>query len=75
MTSMLPPICLGCARFRKQDGNKFTCDAYPGGIPQEIISSQVDHREVFEGDHGLQFLPVDDDAARYAATIFEPSRG
>lgn len=75
MTSLPPPICLGCARFREQKGPNFYCDAYPDGIPDGIITSQVDHREPYTDDHGLQFLPSNDEAARYAQVLFEPSRG
>ena len=50
MTTLVAPICLGCSHYRKQDGAKFSCDAYPGGIPEQIIRSEVDHRQPYSGD-------------------------
>lgn len=49
-----------CVRFhrdRKEMG--LTCDAFPDGIPREIIMGDSDHREPVEGDHGLQFEPLE----------------
>jgi hypothetical protein len=56
MTTVLMPICMECAR-RKKDEYGFKCEAYPGGIPFAIIESSVDHRKPYKGDHGLQFIP------------------
>ena len=46
-------ICHLCARR----WGPLTCQAYPGGIPWEILAGTVDHRKPYEGDHGLQFVP------------------
>jgi len=54
-----PPICYGCARFKADNLDGLTCDAYPEGIPIEIITSEHDHRKPFPGDHGIQFEPLD----------------
>ena len=32
-----------------------TCAAYPRGIPEEILTGEVDHTEPYKGDHGIQF--------------------
>ena len=43
------------------DGNK-TCEAFPDGIPDEIIRVGYDHREPYDGDGGIMFEldgPVD----------------
>ena len=37
---------------------EFACDAYPNGIPDEILDNEVDHREAVEGDRGLRFRPI-----------------
>lgn len=54
MTSFSAPICMACLH-RHIEGDGFTCDAFPDGIPDEIIQSEADHREPFPGDQGIQF--------------------
>lgn len=51
-------MCMECKRFRR-DAPGFTCDAYPAGIPEQIVMSEWDHRKPAAGDGGLQFVPVD----------------
>jgi hypothetical protein len=46
-------ICHLCARRRDVD----TCDAFPGGIPNEILVGDFDHRRPYPGDRGLLFSP------------------
>jgi hypothetical protein len=73
MDIIAPPICVGCQRLHKAVYGKWGlfCDAFPDGegIPDSIKSSQVDHRQPVDGDHGLQFLAKSDDAAADAARI------
>lgn len=35
-----------------------TCDAFPNGIPDDILANAHDHRESFIGDHGIRFEPL-----------------
>lgn len=73
MTSLGMPICLVCRHFdRTAPGPSFGCVAYPSGIPDAIFESRVDHREPYEGDRGIRFEPVDDEAAAYAEDVFNP---
>jgi hypothetical protein len=63
--------CDVCAHFRSpfaaseeiEDRPTPKCAAFPDGIPQEIITMRFDHREPFEGDHGIQWKS--DDGAPY----------
>lgn len=44
--------CANC--LRKREGGPF-CDAFPEGIPTEILVGAWDHRRKYEGDLGLTF--------------------
>jgi len=46
------PICNKCDH--KIEGG-ISCKAYPGGIPEEILSNDVDHRKEYIGDNGIVF--------------------
>lgn len=74
MTTRMMPICCLCTRLhRGEDGLgliPMRCDAYPDGIPTEILYSQADHREAYEGDGGIQFEPRDQMAVAYANVLF-----
>ncbi len=72
MTSVAAPICVGCTH-RRGDLLDPRCDAFPDGIPNDILLSQSDHRQPHYGDSGIRFDPVDDKAAAYAQQMF--SRG
>lgn len=64
MTSIVPSLCNGCVRLRP---GGITCDAFPNGIPQDLLTAGGDHHEPRPGDHGLQFeLDTAHPAAREA---------
>jgi len=46
------PMCLACTRYDPETGG---CAAYPGGVPDEIIRGEWDHRVGKPGDHGLLY--------------------
>ena len=48
------PMCLACKRYDPETG---ACEAYPGGVPEEIIVGNWDHRFPKPGDRGLRFDP------------------
>jgi hypothetical protein len=45
-------MCLYCRRRDELGG----CEAFPGGIPREILAGKIDHRRPVRGDRGLQFV-------------------
>lgn len=53
---MVDPICMLCARTIGWPGME--CDAYPEGIPQEILNGEVDHTKPYKDDDGLTFVPI-----------------
>lgn len=53
-----PPLCVTCRFWHRANHEAFTCDAYPDGIPEEIIQSEHDHHEPFRGDGGIQYKPL-----------------
>jgi hypothetical protein len=70
LTTIAPPICSGCTHLRG-DLRDPRCDAFPGGIPNEILLSKADHRKPFPGDNGIQFEPKSAKDAEYASFMFD----
>ena len=50
------PICLRCVRFHEDNKDGFTCDAFPLGIPDEIVLRGFNHNHPFPGDRGMRFV-------------------
>jgi len=46
-------ICNNC---KHKTVSKSTCEAFPKGIPKEILTGKIDHHEPYEGDNGIQFV-------------------
>jgi len=63
------PICFFCRRLHEGKGS--ICDAYPEGIPQEIISGKVDHTKPYKGDNGLTFIDVIEEGSSDKSAPFE----
>jgi hypothetical protein len=43
--------CLECKHY----AGALTCTAFPGGIPEDIVTGRFDHREPYAGDNGIRF--------------------
>jgi hypothetical protein len=53
------PICFTCKYWSGKDGgDRFTCTAYPKGIPIGIITGKWDHHANLPGDGGIHWEPV-----------------
>lgn len=54
---MQPIQCAMCKHYIRD--NK--CEAYPDGIPADILTGQVSHKEPVDGDNGIQFKEREDE--------------
>ena len=52
-TTITYAVCSLCKHLISID--KATCQAFPGGIPDEIFLYGNEHTAPFPGDHGIQF--------------------
>lgn len=43
--------CIGCKHYL----GDFECEAFPEGIPKEILAGLHDHRQPFPGDDGIRW--------------------
>lgn len=62
-------ICFYCKRLNKATPDKMTCEAFPNGIPGDIIVWKADHREPFPGDNGKTFAVNPKKEGSYAEWI------
>lgn len=44
-----------CVFCKHKHAGSGTCDAFPDGIPGEILTNDADHREYFPGDQGIRY--------------------
>ncbi len=48
--------CLTCRHYE----GDFACAAFPTRIPQIVLTGSHDHREPYQGDHGIRWEPLPD---------------
>lgn len=51
--------CATCVWFDLNSKGKPSCDAFPDGIPGEILSGKNQHRDAVKGDNGIRWKPVE----------------
>lgn len=49
------PLCVVCRHLGPFREGRFTCGAFPEGIPEPIMDGRIDHRRPFAGDNGIRF--------------------
>lgn len=47
--------CDSCANFEGPYRAGYHCQAFPGGIPKDILEGRFDHEMPYPGDHGVRF--------------------
>lgn len=46
--------CISCKRYRGAG----SCEAYPNGIPDKIMTGEADHTKPYKNDNGVRFEPI-----------------
>lgn len=56
---MISRQCFNCIHLVESGSDKPICLAFPEGIPEEIITGEVDHSKPYAGDNGFMYEPID----------------
>ena len=53
------PRCIDCKKFIElNEEGKYTCKAFPDGIPDDVFWGKIDHTENIDGDNGIKFEEI-----------------
>ena len=50
------PLCNTCVHYRRKEKG-IKCDAFPEGIPYDILFNKHDHHTPYPGDNGILYEP------------------
>ena len=53
-------LCYSCENLLDTESEQMACQAYPDGIPDQILVKGRDHRSPLPGDRGITFEPMAD---------------
>lgn len=72
MTTRLPSLCDSCIHQGPIDGwtGNFPCNAFPSGVPGEIVDMEFDHRQPHPLDNGITYT-MDPDKSNTLETHLE----
>lgn len=69
MTTRSTPQCITCRHWvspldrsdedAQSDEPTQICTAFPAGIPDEIWWNRADHRQPYDGDHGIRWEAIE----------------
>ncbi len=55
MVEQQRPACIACKFYRRDAGYGYRCDAFPDGIPADIVEARDAHLTPRRGDRGIQY--------------------